>query len=328
MRYLLVVVCFFFFGKLSGTEKFVDKYKRDYFVQLPENFDPDKKYWLFVLVHGHRGNGEKTIGGYRKYAFAQTECITVAPSFPWDPKMGGYYQTLGGNSDKQLISIFQTLGKKYKLHDRMLLYGFSGGSQFTHRFAMKHHKYVLACSSHSGGSWGKVSSSAGYIPFAISCGEMDTKKSVSSSPMGRLEWYRSFRKDMLKSKMFFTDSVRAGEGHGGGPWTRSSTETLFQLASTGLFPSQLEVFEKELSKIKNLSDPKQKQMQLSRLRSFQAPKLKYTKQNVNDTDLKLAGKTQKSANEYGFTTSSKAERYLKERFQYYLKEIVTPKLLK
>ena len=322
MRFLLVVLSFFFLVNLSGADKYVDKYKRNYFVQLPENFDSDKKYWLFVLVHGYKGNGEKAIGGQRQYDFASKDCITVAPSFP------DGYQTLGGNADKQLIAIFKTLGKKYNLHDRMFLYGYSGGSQFTHRFAMKHHKYVLACSSHSGGTWGTVSSSAAYIPFAISCGEKDTKKSFSSAPMGRLEWYRLFRKDMLKRKMLFTDSVRAGEGHGAGPWPKSSTKALFSLATTGLFPSQKAAFEQELVKIRALSDPKEKQLQLNRLKSFQIPKLKYVKQAINDTDKAIAAKVQKIANEYGFTTNSKAEKYLKERFQYYLKEVVTPEILK
>ena len=328
MRIISIIFCVLTALQLSGAEKFKCKYGRDYFVQLPENYDPEKKYWLFVIVHGHKGNGEKTIGKIKKYAF-KNDVIAVAPSFPWDPKMGGYYQMLGGNSDKQLLDIFKTLGQKHKLHDRMLMWGHSGGSQFSHRFAMVHHKYVLACAASSGGSWGTASKRAAYLPFAISCGEKDTKKSVSSSPMGRLDWYRSFRQQMIKSKMFFIGKVRPGEGHGAGPWTTSVTNDLFKLASTGMYPSQKEAFDKEIEHIKGMikaGDAKKVQYELSRLRNFKMPRLEYKEVPVDDTDEKQKQKFKKSVNEYGFTGSSSSDKYLKERFQYYLKEIVLPEL--
>ena len=330
MKIVVVLVSLLISIQALGAEKFKCKYGRDYFVQLPENYDPEKKYWLFVIVHGHKGNGEKTIGRISKYAF-KDQVIAVAPSFPWDPKMGGYYQVLGGNSDKQLLDIFKTLGQKHKLHDRMLLWGHSGGSQFSHRFAMVHHKTVLACAASSGGSWGKAERKAKYIPFAISCGENDTKKSVSSSPMGRLEWYRSFRQQMIKSKMFFIGKVRPGEGHGAGPWTNTVTNELFELASTGMYPSQKEAFDKEVERIKAMiakGDEKKAAFEISRLRNFRFPKIEYKEVPVEDTDEAQRKKYKKSVNEYGFTGSSDSEKYLKERFQYYIKEILTPQLLK
>lgn len=328
MRLFSVLLVMFLSFHLSSAEKFKGKYGRDYFVKLPENFNPEKKYWLFVIVHGHKGNGEKTIGRASKYAF-KDQCITVAPSFPWDPKMGGYYQMLGGNSDKQLLDIFKNLGAKYKLHDRMLLWGHSGGSQFTHRFAMTHHKVVLACASSSGGSWGKADRKGKYLPFAISCGEKDTKKSVSSAPMGRLDWYRSFRQQMIKSKMFFIGKVRPGEGHGAGPWCTSITNELFNLASTGMYPSQKEAFDKEVDKIHEMiksGDSKKALSEISRLKSFRMPKLEYKDAPVDDTDEAQQKKYKKTVNEYGFTGSKDSEKYLKDRFNYYLKEVLTPEL--
>lgn len=328
MKLLSAILFVFLCLQLSGAEKFKCKYGRDYFVQLPENYDPAKKYWLFVIVHGHKGNGEKTINRINKYAF-KNDVIAVAPSFPWDPKMGGYYQMLGGNSDKQLLDIFKTLGAKHKLHDRMLLWGHSGGSQFSHRFSMVHHKTVLACAASSGGSWGKAERKANYIPFAISCGEKDTKKSVSSAPMGRLEWYRSFRQQMIKSKMFFIGKVRPGEGHGAGPWTNTVTNELFALASTGMYPDQKEAFEKEVDKIREMiksGDSKKAISEISRLKSFRLPKQEYKELPVDDTDEAQKKKFKKAVNKYGFTGSKDSEKYLKDRFNYYLKEILIPEL--
>ena len=103
------ILCVLLLGvSTQAADKYTCKYGREYYVQLPENFDPEKKYWLFVIVHGFKGNGKQMIGRVKNYNLSK-ECISVAPSFPWDPKMGGYYQMLGGNSDKQLLDIFKTL---------------------------------------------------------------------------------------------------------------------------------------------------------------------------------------------------------------------------
>ena len=330
MKLLQTILFLILSFQLSGMEKFQGKYGRDYFVQLPEGYDANEKYWLFVLVHGYKQKGEQIIGLYKKFGF-KDKVITVAPSFPWSPEMGGYYQGLGGNSDKQLIEIFKELGKRHKLHDRMILWGHSGGSQYTHRFAMVHHKYVLACASSSGGTWGSPDKKASHIPFAISCGEKDTGKSVAAAPMGRLDWYRSYRSQMIKDKMFFTDKVIPDMGHGIGKWCYSVADELFDLAATGLFPNQREAFEQELKKLEALAKSGEKgklEYELSKLKNFKFPELKYSKVFVDDTSDEQKKKNIKMANEYGFTTNSKAEKYLKERYEYYLKEIVKPDLIK
>jgi hypothetical protein len=43
------------------------------------------------------------------------------------------------------------------------LHGFSGGSQFTHRFAMLHPKLVCGVSAHSGSTW----ATDGYGEFSL-----------------------------------------------------------------------------------------------------------------------------------------------------------------
>lgn len=326
MKALSILVLILNTFHLSGMEKFQDKYGRDYFVELPEGYDTSKKYWLFVIVHGYKQKGDQIIGLHKKFAF-KDKVITVSPSFPWSPKMGGYYQGLGGNSDKQLIEIFKTLSEKHKLHDRMFLWGHSGGAQYTHRFAMEHHKYVLACASSSGGTWGAPSKKAAYLPFAISCGEKDTSKSIANAQMGRLDWYRTYREQMLKSKMFFTDKVIPNMGHGIGKWCYSVTDELFALATTGLYPFQREILEQKLSRLEKMAKSSEKHklnFELSKLKNFKFPELKYSKVPVNDTSKEQQKKYSKIANEHGFTTNSKAEKYLNQRYEYYLREVVTP----
>ena len=78
--------------------------------------------------------------------------------------------------------------------------GPSGGAQFAHRMMMKHPDLVIGCAAHSGGTWstggscGKPNPQAAQVPFVLSCGEEDTRKSTPDLPMGRLEWAKAFEK--------------------------------------------------------------------------------------------------------------------------------------
>ena len=139
----------------EGLEKVDGPYKRPYYIMLPDNFDPETRYWLYVHAHGYNGNGQ-IVSKLRKFPH-RNQCIMVGPSFPQNMK-DGWYQMLGGGSDKQLDQIFKELKKKYKLHDRFMLEGHSGGSQFAHRYAMANNKSVLGCIATSGGTWGNDSS--------------------------------------------------------------------------------------------------------------------------------------------------------------------------
>ena len=138
---------------------------RDCFLYLPDEMDANRTYWLVVGVHAYRGKGKGAAGlaGWVK----KGNCVVVGPSFP------NGYQMLGHESDKQLIGVLGELHKKYKLHKKVFLYGFSGGSQFAHRFAMKYPELVGGCASHSGGSWGTVNPKARGVLFAVSTGESD-----------------------------------------------------------------------------------------------------------------------------------------------------------
>ena len=185
------------------AEKHTDGMDREYYLYLPKQIVSARKYWLVVGVHGLGGNGQ--------YASAMCDfvkfnnCIVVGPTFT------GGHAFLLDNSDKQLLDLAKELGKKYKLHERMFVMGFSAGAQVTRtRFALKYPQAVVGCAAHSGGSWAAeftpgpnaktpaLSPDARrLVPFAVSCGMQDH---------GRIEAAQRFVDGFLKKNGYLYKS--------------------------------------------------------------------------------------------------------------------------
>ncbi len=232
----LAVVCL---GFTHAAEKVIkDSQGMDCYVYLPDEIDPQKTYQLVVGVHG-AGGGGKGAAGMASWA-KRDDVIVIGPSFilkPTEPGMP-YYQMGNGVHAEKLIKLFEELGEEYKLAEKMFLHGFSGGSQFVHRFTMENPKYVCGVSAHSGGSWatrnyGKISSRAKGIPFAISCGEKDTGLSTGDSPLGRLDWYKEFRDEIDSKKFTYIGDTWPDVAHRASPGVWELARQCFQIA-TGL----------------------------------------------------------------------------------------------
>lgn len=220
---------------LAAEEIIKDAQGMDCHVYLPDDFDPDKTYQLMVGVHGagrSNGRGAGGIAGWAK----RGDVIVIGPAF--ETKGERPYQNGDGIHAQKLIKLFRELGEKYKLRDKMFLHGFSGGSQFTHRFTLLHPEYVCGVSAHSGGSWatdgfGTVTSKARKIPFAVSCGEKDTGKSWGSAKYGRLDWFKHFVKELETNKLTYIADTWPDVGHRPSPGVQKLLKECFQLA-TGL----------------------------------------------------------------------------------------------
>jgi poly(3-hydroxybutyrate) depolymerase len=211
-----------------------DSQDMDCHVYVPDVINPATTYQLVVGVHGAGGKGNGA-AGMKDWA-QRGDLIVIGPSF--DAKGQVPYQGGDGIHAEKLIALFEILKKTYKLRDQMFLHGFSGGSQFTHRFTMLHPKLVCGVSSHSGGTWatdnyGEISAAAKKIPFAISCGENDTGKSFPEAPFGRLEWYGRFRDEIGKKGFCSIGGTWPGVGHSMSAGAWDLTKQCFQLA-TGL----------------------------------------------------------------------------------------------
>jgi pimeloyl-ACP methyl ester carboxylesterase len=125
-----------------------------YCAYVPESYDEDadQRYPLAVLVHGT----ERGMLRYRDAfaGFAEREqAILLCPLFPANICFPGdlsSYKLLkaeGLRYDVVLLGVVDEMAAKYRLAgDRVLMYGFSGGAHFTHRFLYLHPERLLGAS--------------------------------------------------------------------------------------------------------------------------------------------------------------------------------------
>ena len=208
---------------------------------------------MVVGVHGNRGKAKKA-AGIAKWVDEKDNVIVLAPQFPQG------YQGAEPSHQRKLLKMFEDIKKKYKVHPKMFLYGFSGGSQFTHPFAMYQPEYVCGVSAHSGGSWalssnrmfGIINTKAKGVIFAVSCGESDQKKSWPEAMYGRLDWFKQFVKEMKEGGFCFKQKTWPGVGHKKTPGSWEMTEDCFQLATSGISNVQSKSINSKLAEIETL----------------------------------------------------------------------------
>lgn len=127
---------------------------RNYYIALPADFDPATTYWPLVVVHGGGGNAEKNpkARALRHRADeSELSAIVIQPEFITSDKQVSRFPSLG--EADFLLAVLQAVRKEFKVHDKMLLNGYSMGGQFTHRFALAHPEVVQACAPFAAGTW-------------------------------------------------------------------------------------------------------------------------------------------------------------------------------
>lgn len=124
----------------------------EYYVLLPENLCPGAE--PLVVVHGISRNAAELMV---RFAALANECGVplIAPLFSRD-NYGQYQQVIdskaGARCDLALHDMLDDARQRYGLSvERFALFGFSGGAQFAHRYAMLHPHRVRACVPASAG---------------------------------------------------------------------------------------------------------------------------------------------------------------------------------
>lgn len=235
---LIAFVCLFFVSLEATAKEAQDKDAegRDYWLYTPDVIDAEKTYTLVLGVHGYRGKGKGAAGlaGWVK----DKDVIVLGPTYDSDG-----YQYLKKGSDQQTLDLVKMLRKDFKLHEKIFVAGFSGGSQYVHRFAMKYPDLVAGCAAHSGGTWAtgdyalkaKPNPDARGVLFVISCGEKDTKKSFGEAPFGRLEWAKKYEVLLKEGGFVYDAKWIPGVGHQYSKEARQMTQDCYT-ASTQRLP--------------------------------------------------------------------------------------------
>lgn len=116
--------------------------KARYFLYVPPNVASHPP--LFVTVHGISRNAREHARLFAPFA-DRYGVVVLAPLFP--AQTYGDYQRLGqkGNADQVLDAMVDEVGKLTGAKtERFFLFGYSGGGQFAHRYAMAHPERVGA----------------------------------------------------------------------------------------------------------------------------------------------------------------------------------------
>lgn len=108
-----------------------------YYLYLPESLS--KKTRVMVCIHGISRNAKEQVKAFSQQA-GEEDCIIVAPYF--SKKYYPGYQRLqmgsaGFTSAEALNTILCDIKKRYAINTEYFsLFGYSGGAQFAHRYAM------------------------------------------------------------------------------------------------------------------------------------------------------------------------------------------------
>jgi len=144
-----------------------------YLLFVPENFS--MALLPLVLVHGISRNVQQHIEAFSGLA-RQTGRMLIAPLF--DEGCCKRYQqawTRQCRADQMLLAVLQDVRRvSGYLFKQIILYGFSGGAQFGHRFAMLHPEMVSQLAIASAG-WYTFPDHQQAFPYGISA---DSRKGI------------------------------------------------------------------------------------------------------------------------------------------------------
>ena len=131
-----------------------DGVDRNYYVALPVDYDSTTTYWPLVVVHGGGGKAAQNAKARALRQIADKaglDAIVIQPEFITADKQVSRFPALG--EADFLLAVIEAVGAEFKVHEKILLNGYSMGGQFSHRFALAHPEIVQACAPFAAGTW-------------------------------------------------------------------------------------------------------------------------------------------------------------------------------
>lgn len=125
-----------------------------YCLYVPSGYEreSDKTYPLAVVVHGTDRPAQKYRDSFADFA-EENDCVILAPLFPAgiiEPRELANYKFIKFHDirfDHILLSMIDEISERYRIaKERFLLFGFSGGGHFAHRFFYLHPHRLMGVS--------------------------------------------------------------------------------------------------------------------------------------------------------------------------------------
>ncbi len=132
---------------------------------------------ILLLIPGYNGSGEAMLDERWK-AFAKKHgVVLLAPTFRTTPQeleqgRGYYYPEQGSGAEVERM-LEQVKGEMGVTADKILIFGFSAGAHFAHRFALWKPERVKAFVAYSAAWWSEPTEVLRGVPALIMCGESD-----------------------------------------------------------------------------------------------------------------------------------------------------------
>ena len=189
-----LIILFSIFVKSSEVQKLIyaawDKPDVELFYKLPKEINPDTK--VLFIIHGGSRDAERYLSYWLEHA-KDKNVILIAPHFT--KENFPYYQTLGMATfsgriindksewlDNSIKNFFIFFKNKYSLkNDKYLMFGFSGGSQFIHRYLMYGNDKAIEKAAIGSAGWYTFISGEQF-PYGIKNMPIE---------LGRIEWLLS-----------------------------------------------------------------------------------------------------------------------------------------
>src|SRR3989304_2612781 len=142
-----------------------------YYLYLPDQYSPDRRWPLFVAVHGS-ADAQACWNVWQPFA-DEEGFVLLCPALG-EPD-GMLHQLRGAD---KLNLILDRIYREYSLQPGIFLTGFSAGGQFVHGYAFHFPSYVAAASVMAPGNYYFPPAHARAVPFAIIVGSRDHPDSI------------------------------------------------------------------------------------------------------------------------------------------------------
>lgn len=199
-----------------------------YCLYVPEchQVEPKDPARLVVVVHGSARTAESFRDGFIEFA-EREGCIILAPLFPvgaveFDTGDGYKMQPpVDYAYDQLLLAMVDEVASAFNTEESFLLYGFSGGAQFAHRFYYRHPERLTGLAVHAPGQvcmpdkhiHADLLEALRQVPVQLVIGSDDREELSAGVDRGKL--LRSLRDAFTDLGVCVCFKVVAGAGHDG-----------------------------------------------------------------------------------------------------------------